>query len=556
MSMIIAILLFFVSKSTNSILVDHSLNLMVEKELNRLVVSQFSSKEHVENLGIILNNSSYLKDIINMILLNPNFKSPYRTINYLEQKKPILRVQFTDIVILTEKVTEIVSLVHYFRDNPFIWSASTRFYFVITTDSIRPHDMIVDMLREIWITAGIINFALVFLDGRDKNVLTLNPFIDTMHMYTIEDSRNSIFARKTANLHRYKLKIGLFNIFPILSMTDTTCSGSLGCVIMEIFLKKINASTLFIHPKELRGVTELIRKNEADMIFNEIFVLVPSILWYVPYPLQITEIVALTRSANSVPFILKLFYIFDLIVWIMLAILTIKLLLFKYVFGILEIDKFKEKNPVGYKIIVLTGSLCFLFFSNTFNGGIIRAVVAPKYYQNLDTVDDLVQSGLSLYGEPEWRFFINEMLLKQYVNVSYKVVGDRLKMCNTTDVYAVTTEYAKSILNNRNYPKVKMYYHEVKEIIGSSFLALFTRINSPFKESLKDIILRVASYGINNRFGTVPITLVSPKTEATTLSLVHLEAAFLILLIGLVISTLTLIIEIVIHKRGKKIKHT
>ncbi|KAF7280032.1 hypothetical protein GWI33_006464 [Rhynchophorus ferrugineus] len=128
------------------------------------------------------------------------------------------------------------------------------------------------------------------------------------------------------------------------------------------------------------------------------------------------------------------------------------------------------------------------------------------------------------------------MLLKQYVNVSYMVVGDRLNTCNTTDLYPVTTEYSKSFLNNKKYPKVRFYYHEVKQIIGRTFLTLWTRINSSFKELLNDIILRASSYGISNTFGTVPITLIPPKTEPTTLSLVHMEAAFLILIVGLALS--------------------
>ncbi|KAF7280034.1 hypothetical protein GWI33_006466 [Rhynchophorus ferrugineus] len=466
MSIFIIILLVCVSKSASSISFNKNSNF--EKVLNRLVVSHFSSKEHVENLGIILNNSSYLRDIINTILLNKNFTSPYRMITDLErERRGIQQIQFTDIVVLMENITDLTFLAHYFRDNPFIWSATTRFYFVVTRNLTQPKDRIVNVFKKIWTTAGILNFSLVHLDGKYENVMTFNPFLCTVHRHSIEDGRCNIFAGKITNLHNYKLKIGLFKIFPILGMTDTACFGSLGCVIMDIFLKKLNASIFFIHPMDLRGVVKLIRENEADLVFNEIFVFAPSILSYVPYPLQITEVVALTKSANPVPFILKLFYVFDLIVWIMLGVMTIKLVLLKRMFGAVESTRFKENNHVGYRITALSSSLCFLFFSNAFTGGIITAVVAPKYFKNLDTIYDLVQSGLPLYGEPEWRFFINGMLLKQYVNVSYMVVGDRLKACNTTDLYTVTTEYAKSFLNNKKYPKVRFYYHEVKEIIGS-----------------------------------------------------------------------------------------
>ncbi|KAF7280033.1 hypothetical protein GWI33_006465 [Rhynchophorus ferrugineus] len=109
-------------------------------------------------------------------------------------------------------------------------------------------------------------------------------------------------------------------------------------------MTELNGSTFFIHLKDLRGVVKLIRENEADLVFNEIFVFAPSILSYVPYPLQITEVVVLTESANPVSFILKLFYVFDLIVWIMLGVLTNKLVLLKRVFGAVESIRFKENN--------------------------------------------------------------------------------------------------------------------------------------------------------------------------------------------------------------------
>ncbi|KAF7280031.1 hypothetical protein GWI33_006463 [Rhynchophorus ferrugineus] len=517
--------------------------------LNVFVKNQLFDSEGSTIIGLIPGNGSQAIEIVDLILTSKHFKRPYSIImdifeencfNYPKEK-------FTDAIFVLENMEAMQTFIRDFRTDIWIWTWNI--FFIIIESATRSVLNLETVLHKLWTECDLINYTVVILnDLWNIELVTYNPFIKRIKRFTVESTRDVIFTNKIENLQGYQLKVGLFKVHPVEKVGNTSCHGSLGCVVMDVLLKQLNATVKFINPPKLRDTFRQIKERQVDLTFNELFVIDPAFLHHCPYPLKIMEIVALVKKSKELPLFLRVFFIFDIMVWSLLSSLAIIGILIKYVI------KYKinfKRQSIGGKIFLASFLFCFFFFSNTFHGGIIGAIVAPKYYNNLDTVSDLVRSGLPLYTEPNWKSFINGKLLNQTVNSSYVTIARDLRYLENNRIYAVTGDYAETFLNNKKYPRMREEYHELKDKIGSALLTLFAKARSPFKESIKNIQLSLVSRGIHNTFGKAPIKFVPPKKQVVTLTLLHLEMPFLLLLVGHTVSFCVFMLEIIWKKFGK-----
>lgn len=165
----------------------------------------------------------------------------------------------------------------------------------------------------------------------------------------------------------------------------------------------------------------------------------------------------------------------------------------------------------------------------------------PKYFKEINTIEDLRDSGMVVYC---WRKLMNHIrpedygLQKQIVFVDGRKI---LNMMSDLDLPFVAAQSRAIIL-----AKTKNL-HVVREALAVGYSVYFFQKNSPYLEEVRRSILLTEEFGLGESRKRGRHNL-DNKTVDEVLNLYHLQGVFLILLYGHLLSGVVFVLEMVLNR--------
>lgn len=302
---------------------------------------------------------------------------------------------------------------------------------------------------------------------------------------------------------------------------------------------------------------------------------------------QITSdrVCILTPKAGIIPPMITVFKSFQLEVWIMIAITYFAVVITLYVWVavtskyewsltgcIVALDIFRVMvaSPLTRKIRKNSEKILFAFcwffatvILNSFQGSLVTFLNTPMHFPDLNTFDDLIESGLPLRTAS---VSFRELLLsdrnlrkldkKLYFSLNVSAVENfhgRFAGFQRINVYNL--KYFNDIRYVLDDNETRLL-HTMQQYLSSYFISYAIRKDSPYKKRINDLISGVEHAGLIIKWNEDSSKYIFEKYQLVTkdrksskvFSVRDLEVAFLVSICGLVTSTIVLMVEIGVYR--------
>ncbi|XP_066246790.1 uncharacterized protein [Euwallacea similis] len=519
--------------STNSYFLTH--NLSMESHRNSIAFMNTQFSDAVDFLA--LNKPTVLSQGTPVEIFNGPMKGNCRKCTKIEHA-----------LIFVEHFGDLRLTAATFFNQPQVWFSHTKIKFLVFDREVVSLQAINRLVRMLWRYGRILDFIIVFVRNFEE-AYSYNPFEDKLEQLKGNETV-PLFPEKSKDLKGYKIKINVIISTPSEGKYwNNKCTQGVVCNVLNCFLKFLNAT---FEETKIDGGIKLYYKNSREaLIKGELDVslgtywLVEDFLMYSSYSIQESLVVGIVPKAKQWPIMISLFHFFDSYVWTLLV-------GFKIIFAFLE-----SGNEPMTKISIKTVSVCSYIFSiifeTVFQGAVITALTTPRFKKEIDSVDDLVKSNLTVYGEDDWSSVIHHKVQLNYM--SYIDEGLNLWSMKAFDKAYLSTDYwAESQMLNCTgdgtfYSK---YYHIIKEPLGRGKIIYLLRKNSPFRRGLNKVLVLMNDHGLHHEFGKRNY-IYSNDHIVKKLTLENLYMAFWPYGVGLGLTCLVLAFEIM-WNRAKRIK--
>ncbi|XP_063230934.1 uncharacterized protein LOC134535668 [Bacillus rossius redtenbacheri] len=442
-----------------------------------------------------------------------------------------------------------------------------------------------------WEKLEILNIVLICLKTnklRKKiSLITYNPFLKEDAISVIDSSCNDdlIFYDKFAKVQNYPLTVVTYNIPPFaFSKMDKggewVSSGPMVEVIRSI-VRHMN----FVFVDHSSDVRMKISRHDPDVTLG-MFFSTPRILKNMSYPFFFDRAAIIVPKALQMPAWMNLIHPFSFDSWMAYISMFVFLVLVSKVvskfeihaspgqFSVLEVVRgflvggsiyIQQCTPL--RLILVSTLLFNLIMNNCYTGLITSYLTVPRYYPELKTVDDLEANSISIAMVVPLHFFENTVVFDYMSNslTDFDLNDETTSKLLSNTV--ITNDFDSTVHNvmfHRNisvYSSLSMAHYKIKfdyNILSHSKLSvmelnillpivLLFRKNFPYKRKFKMYLCALKEAGIVDKL--LLDKMVSNKDTATNelskLSLSHLQGVFFVLLIGILLSTLIFILELV-----------
>lgn len=450
--------------------------------------------------------------------------------------------------IFVEEFQDILKTLDTFVQRPQVAYSLPKYFIYVTSSNQPAIKTLKSTMQLIWINMRILHYVIVFTQHKDA-AFSYNPFRKELKIVTQKQTR--IFSTKVTDLNGYKIKLSVVVGEPVEGeVIDNKCVKGNLCILVNCFLRYLNAS--YEMPILDGGIEKLYRSSKQALKNREIDLSVAShwlleeYLMYSAFPIQQSAVVGLVRKSRPKPLFSSVFSFFDIYVWVLIVFSNIlfTLLLNSGLYLYLKNYISAGQKLSTFNIILLSHYVFEIVFETAFQGAVITALTTPVFDKNIDTVEDLVESGLPLYGEDDWRSLVTEKLeLKQ---MSYIDVGRSLWAMKTDKVYLSTDYWAELQLLNKTADGTyySQFYHIIKEPLGMGKITFLLARNYPFQHTFNDIVMKMHDHGLFLWFGKRRFNFKDERLFQK-LSFKNIYGAFLLLVVGLGMATLIFFIELV-----------
>lgn len=304
---------------------------------------------------------------------------------------------------------------------------------------------------------------------------------------------------------------------------------------------------------------------------------------------QITSdrVCILTPKAGIIPPMITVFKSFQLEVWVMIVVTYFAVVITFYLWVTLtskyvpewsltgcivalEIFRIMVASPLSRKIRRYSEKILFAFcwfFSmvilNSFQGSLVTFLNTPMHFPDLNTFDDLIESGLPLRTAS---VSFRELLLsdrnlrkldkKLYFSLNVSAVENfhgRFAGFQRINVYNL--KYFNDIRYVLDDNETRLL-HTMQQYLSSYFISYAIRKDSPYKKRINDLISGVEHAGLiikwyedSAKYTFEKYQLVTKDRKSSKVfSVRDLEVAFLVSICGLVTSTIVLMMEIGVYR--------
>lgn len=524
----------------------------------------------------------------------------------------------TILVIFIDATRDLIPTLDSFQDT-FIYETRCQ-VFVIVKESPNSEELI-EMFRQCW-DKKFLNVVTVFNEALDIRVFTYNPFWDKeQFLENLTDVRfdKDIFYNKANNLNGYPLR------FLILKDDDPTkirkeVDNVTGVItykgkdieVMWTIIRKLNASIQilnsgdFLKPGERnpwRQTNDLslkmidikkriITEQHVDLLNTEEMMLNADMIGITEslYPHSKDDLFIVIHKSGKIPYYLYLFMVLKFELWCAAFCVFIGVVFLWS--GIVHFVKFclwrveslsvlrivlnisLPTLPIvnSERVIMISLMLYSLILSMAFQSKLTSILMEPKYYPDINTLEQLDESGLIIRV---YRTMIHDIDKALNGSTKHGIVNKMVPMPSSFDHAENSKNDFIAIFNQPlalNYYR-SVYYsrlvtfhkhgrpilHMVKESPLPRYLAFQVSDGSPYLHVLNLLIRRFQEYGffiiweklaehndvIKHIIVPDDYSFRDGNNRNNKLTIYHLQTAFMILFVGILLSSLVFVIEIV-----------
>lgn len=289
----------------------------------------------------------------------------------------------------------------------------------------------------------------------------------------------------------------------------------------------------------------------SKIVFND------ESIWYVPAP-------------QKTPQIKLLLYIFSLELWLVIVITT--LIAITFWFGFCKIKRIKNHNILGLfgimvgvatsspKLHILRFYLIFYFvFSQHvayfFQCELSSKLTIPQYEKSINTIEDMMDSEITIIAAPIRRYFYNESLNPLGKRMYYRSIDQiglfKSKMNLLLDNHTIAHHGFRNVMQYTDAykPFIRVISDPIASIVETSYVAL---AGNPITLTLNVVISRLVESGLLEMWfaSTKNNTFIKGDTsdDKIVITLDHLQGAFVLYFIGITLALAIFVFENVYSK--------
>lgn len=315
-----------------------------------------------------------------------------------------------------------------------------------------------------------------------------------------------------------------------------------------------------------------IRGGEADFSFMGYFRFVSLPEARYSYPHEMDNIAIMAPRGKMVPQYMNMALTFQTTLWKTLILVNAIIIIFfalMHKFKKLEFEVFElvaalfgvpitvlERKRWHVKVMMLSLIIGFGILSCAFQSALTSALVTPKYYKNIDTLEELKESGIPIYiPAPLKAQLPTDNILQDKIILDVREnIFKRIEMGQQNAAFALPLSYSKRIMDVevRN-GKTRLRFLK-QHLIPGYGVHIFPR-RSPYTRKVEEYIRLDSEYGLSYYRSDDHITSINvfqkrlkDEGHTTVLTLNHLQTAFYLLFLGYLVGIFICAAEIIITK--------
>lgn len=465
-------------------------------------------KEEKSTPVIISSDGFHCTDIINefvnnispipvIISNNQNVKAVSKLI-----KKP------NQIFVFADTVTEIENGLKY-SDVYTFWNVRAFMHFLVCYPLTDDRHWIESTMKLIW-KNNILNFVFSYY-YESLEIIGYNPFLREIINFT-GYSRNPekyLLMNKLHNMNGYQLKI-VFFADPPRTVEKNGIYYGIDYMILKGFVDRLNASFKLIIPstnetyeKFYFQYTDIV-DGKSDFGFINCFV-IKDIQRSVTtlYPRRMDDIVVIVPSGAVIPQFYYIFMVFGKTVWIFTITTFLFMLLYMFMvlrcflktnrdFSYLELlleaynaTMLTSQIIINYKYAAIKVLILFWIFlcavlDTLFRSLLTSNLITPKYEQNMETLEELIENNISITMNSFIFLGIKEQYPKRLIiNKTDEEILSEITSGSTSSAYAIEMSIAE-LIASKMYKDGRPVYYILKDHLFPGYLTYLFAINSPY----------------------------------------------------------------------------
>lgn len=448
-------------------------------------------------------------------------------------------------------------------------------------------------LRYLW-NQGFSRLRLVVDVDKSLQMYGFNPYDGFNFSGVLVNLSTETFLKMNSiriNMNKFPITGSGFHYPPttIMNVSDDgeiRVSG-IDSLLFATIADRLNASQSFIKKSQIYGPSGVwyeLQEGRADMVLNaQALRSAENHAGVFAYPHKQTKLCPVVPKASRVAPYKNFYLVFSSTTW---TVFSFSLLLYVILWLTLE-EINKSVSGIGKETrdrisivfdafrILVTGSISvkfmllhqniifinFVFFSiiitNTFQGSLTSYLTLPLYMDDLDTLRDLAEShlkilvldGLTSWLQPRDANDVLHQLMPKYIPISDLMEGFKHVGKNNNLSIIIDNTHFEHWSRDPQFTKGGLVlFHEMKECVYNGYSAYGVRTHSPLYEYINRIISMSLESGLTQHWSTIRDNFQSfngVKT-AEAFRIEHLLMAFYILMLGMLVSCVFFITEVII----------
>lgn len=398
-------------------------------------------------------------------------------------------------------------------------------------------------MRNMW------NYNLVYFSERKLINFVYNPF--SKKITTSSNGTNQM--NKFNDLYGYNINVSMHHFT---KDEDFLVLRSIEKILNATFQVTLTWSyeEIYLDVKEGRSEFSLVGQFHGSL---------PGVKY--TEPIKPDHIVVLVSRSPILPQYLKLLLIFSPIIWIDLILVIVISIFVVYLvhrrnFNMIMLDLFRvligqsgffRANVYRAAVRVFLISLSFfsIIVSNVYTSSLLSAILTVKYYPEIDTLEELRESNLSICTLNEYRHLIpldfrNRTILMDPLEFARHILLQR----NSSYAYAIMHSLADRIISTYVRRHGTNDFHMVQESFVPGFEGFIFNKKSPFIYKINTLLKTIQQSGLNRYNSGSKETRSIEFQGYTTLKLYHFATPFGILIIGSTYSIIIFALELIVSK--------
>ncbi|KAF7278952.1 hypothetical protein GWI33_007816 [Rhynchophorus ferrugineus] len=465
-------------------------------------------------------------------------------VNNFTKELNLNSVDISHIFIFLDNINDIPSASSAIANQEVFSLNNPKYYFLFIKPTDNSRDEIKNILDQVWKCHELWKYVLVFcMETEWLRIVSYNPFKQLLVEFQSDCNNTTMFSNMLKNVNGYRIKTIFFYTLKSSKMENGKCRGN-DCEVMETFFNYINATNeevvLNVTEDLLYPVSQdYIKQDRADVMFNNMFLYI-ELYKYSAFAFAHSNVYAVVPRASTLTFLTNIIFMFTPIVWIGIGIIP---LIYYHLLSIFDNYAIGKHHVRG---ILISKYVYALIFTCIFQSMIITTLTSPKYRKNIETLHDLFESNLSIYGVKDWMYMFHREVAIRYKPWNNTSITSALNNLTLDGAYIVGEYWLNLFLKNKTRigGTYNDYYYKIKEAVGTGLLTYYTRRNSPYREIIYKITLLRNMAGLDKEFGYREINF-TKALKSKSLTLIHLQSSFVFLSVGWILSTLVFSIEVI-----------